>query len=462
MLNWATRSVAGGPAATVLAATVLAATVLAATVLATVVAATVGTGVTAGVPAYAARPASVRQAYAPTCQNPRDPQQIVPQTPWAQRELGVERAWPFTTGTGVTVAVVDSGTDAGHPQLDGRVLTGFDFLGNGPGGDVDCISHGTAVGSIIGAKRVDGIGFHGVAPGVNILPVRISEQEIDQNGNVTGAGIDTERFANAIRWAADRAKVINLSLVLYNDDPRVRAAIAYALAKDVVVVAAVGNQHDDLRVGPDPVPYPAAYDGVIGVGAVAEDGSRVKGSQIGPYVDLVAPGGAVLAASRVFGHNYWTGTSFATPFVSAAAALVRAYRPGLRAEQVTQRLLATASPAAGGRRSPTHGYGTVDPYRAVTDTVATAEPVQAAPLPEERVDAAAEARADRAALVRRVALGVGIGGGALAVALLIGAVVLRRGRRRGWQPGRANPIADPPEIDEPTDDLFAVSHRDDR
>lgn len=391
------------------------------------------------------------QAAPATCQNPRAPQPPIPQTPWPQRQLGPERAWPFADGTGVTVAVVDSGTDPTHPQLRGRVLSGFDFLRGAEGGDVDCISHGTAVASIIAAQRVDGIGFRGVAPGARILPVRISEQEVDDQGNITGDGVDVGRFAEAIRWAADRAEVINLSLVLYQDDPRVRSAIAFALTKGVVVVAAVGNQHEDGR--PDPVPYPAAYDGVIGVGAVAEDGSRVAESQVGPYVDLVAPGGAVVGASRLSGHALWSGTSFAAPFVSATAALVRAYRPQLTGEQVAERLLATAGPATGGAAA--FGRGTVDPYRAVTDELATGSPAAPPPVADDIPTEQERARADEAAADRRVGIALGLGGVALAAAVLLGAVTLRRGRRRGWRPTRARPAPEPPELDDPAEDLFA-------
>src|SRR4051794_1266704 len=99
------------------------------------------------------------------CQSPAEPGRVIEQIPWPQRWLAPERVWPFSTGAGVRVAVVDSGSDAGHPQLKGQVLKGFDMLGGGTEGTVDCISHGTAVASIIAARRQPGVGFAGLAPG---------------------------------------------------------------------------------------------------------------------------------------------------------------------------------------------------------------------------------------------------------------------------------------------------------
>ena len=326
------------------------------------------------------------------CLNPASAGQTVRQVPWADNLLGAERAWPFSTGAGVLVAVVDSGVDSDHPQLakPGKVLPGYDFIRHWPYADFDCISHGTAVTSIIAADTEPGIGFHGVAPGARILPLRVSEAEPDDNG--TGAAVNPRVFAKAICYAADQgARVINLSVVMYQDVPAVRDAVRYAQAKGALLVAAAGNQHQDT--GGDATPYPAAYPGVIGVGAITIDGSRLPASQVGPYVDLVAPGGGVLAATREHGYVYWDGTSFATPFVSGAAALVRAEYPRLTAAQVTSRLLATADPAPGGPDSAAYGHGVVDPYRAVTESLDGANPAAAqAPLVKPTPDLAAQRR----------------------------------------------------------------------
>jgi type VII secretion-associated serine protease mycosin len=377
----------------------------------------------------AARPA--RAAAAARCANPVAPAESVTDAPWPQRRYGVDGLGVLSTGAGVTVAVVDSGVDTTNPQLRGQVLKGFDELDSGGDGRVDCVGHGTAVASIIVAKPQEGIGLRGLAPGARILPVRISEQQIIE-GRESGRTVSAARFASSIRWAVDHgAGVINLSVVLYQDNPAVRDAVAHALARDVVVVAAVGNLHDNG----DPEPFPAAYDGVLGVGAIGPDGRRQPFSQIGSYVDVVAPGGDVLTANPARGHKTQSGTSYAAPFVAATAALVRAYRPDLSAAQVEARILATADPAPAGVGTAGYGAGVVNPIRAVSETIAAprAAPSRAA-LPAAPLDAAALARAQRRDTARHRALIVAAGAGGVAAVVLVVALVLPCGARRRWRP----------------------------
>lgn len=398
--------------------------------------------------------ATPARAAAAVCQNPTQPGQVIEQTPWPQRWLAPERVWPFSTGAGVRVAVIDSGSDADHPQLSGRVETGFDMLHGGAGGDVDCVSHGTAVASIIAASRQQGVGFAGLAPDATILPVRVSEREVDQ-GQAQGASVSPQLFAEAIRKAVDEgATVVNMSVALYTPSTAVEEAIKYARAKDVVLVAAAGNLHEQGR--PDPVPYPAAYDGVIGVGAIDESGARVRESQVGPYVDIVAPGGAVVAATRVSGHQVWTGTSFAAPMVSATVALMRSAEPRLNADEITLRLLATADPARGDAAQG-YGRGVVNPYRAVTERLTDAAPRAQQPLPDLPYDAAAAARSQRWETWGRVAVWVTVGLGLLVLAVVATALLLPQGRRRRWRPTRpAGQPPAPPEMDEPEETFFRV------
>ncbi|MFD0822447.1 type VII secretion-associated serine protease mycosin, partial [Micromonospora zhanjiangensis] len=281
---------------------------------------------------------------APTCGTGPGPAPAGTQTPWAQQRYLPDRLAALATGAGVTVAGIDSGVDQKHPQLRGRVAAGNDFLDPGGDGTRDCAGHGTGVASIIAAGSTTGTTFHGLAPGARILPVRVSEQQV-VDGKESGRTVSAPVFARSIRWAVDHgADVINLSVVLYQDDPAVRAAVGYAVGRDVVVVAAAGNYHEQGN----PTPYPAAYDGVLGVGAIGRDGKRAPFSQVGPYVDVVAPGSGILAAGPGRGQQSQEGTSYAAPFVSATAALVRQYRPELTAAQVAERIVATADPAAGG------------------------------------------------------------------------------------------------------------------
>ncbi|WP_350279197.1 type VII secretion-associated serine protease mycosin [Kribbella sp. HUAS MG21] len=400
-----------------------------------------------GQPALAAPPKGA-------CRNVEPAHPVVRLLPWAQQLLMPQRAWPFSNGSGVTVAVIDSGVDADHPQLrrPGKVLPGRDFylVGKLPG-NYDCVSHGTGVAGIIAADGKRGIGFQGIAPGARILPVRISERETDNDGRTEL--IDPVLLAKGIRYAVDAgARVINLSVAGDRDDKPVRQAIAYAVQKDVVVVAAVGNRQS-LDDGPLPS-YPASYPGVIGVGAIDNAGARSSASQIGPYVDLVAPGTGVLTSTRVAGHAYEDGTSFAAPFVSGTAALVRAAWPKLTAAQVTQRLIATATPSRGGRGNQEYGAGIVDPYRAVTEGMAGAGralPATHVPPPDEQQLAVAAWWHARGLEARTAAL---LAAGAMTTVLVVSWLVVT-GHRRRWAAARSTvdrPAPSAPEL--PPDFLF--------
>ncbi|TDV40070.1 type VII secretion-associated serine protease mycosin [Actinophytocola oryzae] len=382
--------------------------------------------------------------------DPESARDVVTQLPWAQQLLDLDRTWPHSTGAGVTVAVVDSGVDADHPQLRGKVLPGADFflVGDLPG-NFDCVSHGTAVASIIAASAQQGVGFRGVAPDARILPVRITDRELNDTGNATP--INPGIVADGIRYAADSgASVINLSLSGYGDFPAIRDAVAYARSKDALLVAAVGNR-DDQGAVPS---FPASYDGVLGVGSVDIDGLRAQGSQVGPYVDLVAPGQDVLAASRVAGHHYWAGTSFAAPFVSGIAALVRAAYPRLSAPEVAARLIATADPAPGGRNSLEYGAGLVDPYRAVTERLTDREPLAEPGVSPKPPDTSA---LRESAWWADMGAGAKIGAGMVVVAIVgaaILAVALPRARRRRWAAARRPALPDTPGRVETPDQVF--------
>ena len=362
------------------------------------------------------------RATPPRCVAPPATGQDTPAPSWTQQWYPPDRLTGLASGRGVTVAVIDSGVDADHPSVRGRVVPGEDPLAGGDG-RVDCVGHGTAVASIVVQ----------LAPDVTILPVRVSEQEA-VDGTPPGRAVSAPAFALAIRHAVDRgARVVNLSVVLYRDDPTVRDAIRYALDRDTVVVAAVGNEYERG----DPVPYPAAYDGVLGVGAIRPDGLRWPGSQVGPYVDVMAPGGEVTAAAAGHGYAVYEGTSFAVPFVAATAALVREYRPGLTAHEVDERILATVDPAPDGSRSAAYGYGIVDPYRAVTDTVGnlaatTTATAAAGPLPGAGADHPRRTAARRS---RDRALAIAAVGASVAALLVLAGTAIPRARRRRWRAG---------------------------
>jgi subtilisin family serine protease len=196
----------------------------------------------------------------------------------------------------------------------------------------------------------------GLAPGVRILPVRVS----DCARTVLDRDVNPAHLADGIRWAAENgARVINVSLAVPTNHAGLRAAVTYALRRGAVVVAATGDARSSPRS------YPAGYPGVIAVGALDEAGN-VTG--IRARMDLVAPGDDVLAAAPLAGHIVWAGTDAAAPVVSATAALVRAAIPTATVDDVRARLTNTATPIA-------NGPGAVDPYRAVRDMLASPTPV---------------------------------------------------------------------------------------
>jgi subtilisin family serine protease len=287
----------------------------------------------------------------------------------------------------VPVAVIDSGVDATHPELAGKILDVKSFVAGSA--RTDALGHGTFVAGIVAAGVDNGIGIAGLAPSAELLVAKV----------VTASRtIPVEAEARAIRWAVENgARVINMSLGAVRDplDPnrdsfsRLEAdAVSYAVSNGVVVVAAVGNADQAPTAPWGYASYPAALPHVLGVSAIAENGSVPKFSNRDRvYNDLSAPGEEILSIfprpltarfpscseqgySSCGPEDYREaqGTSFATPQVSAAAALLLSVRPGLRPEQVTQILQRTAVdlvPATGctpcrNGRDELSGWGRLD------------------------------------------------------------------------------------------------------
>jgi membrane-anchored mycosin MYCP len=374
------------------------------------------------------------------CADPPQPQPLLPTIPWPQERYDFARVHRVTDGSGVTVGVIDSGVDARAPQLAHAVERGADMLDSGGDGRQDCVGHGTAVASIIAGTREAGVGLQGLAPGVRILPVRVSER-VENGSGTTGSGTVSDLAAGirAAVAARPRPAVINLSISTSDNDPDLHAAINSALDADIVVVAAVGNDNDQG----DPTPYPAAYDGVVGVGAIGPDGLRVSSSQVGPYVDLTAPGSGVIGDAPGQGQQTFEGTSFAAPFVAATAALIRARFPQMHRQDVVARLLATADPAVGAVPSTGYGYGVVNPLRALTEVVdpsaSAGGAVSSSPSPQSTpVAPSTTARLDP--LVVGFALALVLG----AIVLSVIAVAVPAGRRRRWRPGPVPTLLGPP------------------
>lgn len=288
---------------------------------------------------------------------------------WALDALHADTAWQTSRGAGVTVAVLDTGVDATHPDLAGQVLPGKDLVGFGArSGDAYWAKHGTAMAGIIaghGHGYGDADGVRGIAPAAKILPVRVILEDDDpqrKKARTTRGGA----LAEGIRWATDHgADVINLSL---GDDSKSAhpeaaedAAVRYALSKGVIVVASAGNGGESG----DRASYPAAYPGVIAVTAVDRFGNRAGFSTRRWYASVAAPGVDIIIPDPDRRYYEGWGTSAAAAFVSGTAALISSAYPKLSPAQVKRLLEDTADDPPAGGRNDALGAGLVDPVGAL-------------------------------------------------------------------------------------------------
>lgn len=303
---------------------------------------------------------------------------------WPLDRLEAERVWPSTLGAGAVVAVVDSGVDGTHPDLRGALVAGLDLIDPGGDGSVDAQGHGTGVAGAA-AALLDGQGMAGLAPEVAIMPVRV----VGADGTASSSDV-----AEGVVWAADHgADVVNVSLGGPEDSSVLREAAAYAVARGSTVVAAAGNEGESGN----PIIYPAAYPEVIAVGATDRFDAVPAFSSSGDHVDLAAPGVEVVVPVPGPSWGYADGTSFAAPYVAAAAALLRAREPELSPAQVAARLAGTAEDLDAPGADPRTGRGLVDPVAALgappepqqepsPQPSPTAPPPEPAPMPPPEVE----------------------------------------------------------------------------
>ena len=382
---------------------------------------------------------TVSAAQGITC--PQAPAGGAPLKPTAPRdpliaELGLDKAWQLSTGAGVTVGVVDTGVDPSSPKLKRAVADGptYRVIDKPPGyahavkGDVDCDGHGTEVAGIIAGRTAAGDDrVSGIAPDARIYPVAIQ-------GDIAQA--PAALIAAAIRDAAAHSSIVNLSFAQPTDSPEIRAAIEDAVAGNVIVVAAAANELGASPGGGAAVWYPAAYPGVLAVAATPPDGAPDVNAAHGDWISIAAPGTELSTVPRGGqGYVVVTGTSFATAIVSGAAALVRARFPTMPPAEVISRLEHTAVPPGDGSRDDAVGYGTVDPYAALT---ASSVPAAGAPsstargtVSVQRVRAASGGKGSGTVLAVAAVLA------ALAILVGLGTLSVRVGRRRSWHPGPA-------------------------
>jgi type VII secretion-associated serine protease mycosin len=283
--------------------------------------------------------------------------------------IDVQRAWNVTKGRGVTVALLDTGVDAGQRDIAGSVTTGPDYTrGANPAGVGPARLHGTQMASIIaghghGPGGLDGV--IGVAPEARILSVRVLLENEEPGYEFFNRSQRYEgTLAKGIRYAVDHgADVINMSLGKSFPNKQERQAAAYAISHGVVMVAAAGNEgasRSARRHGYAPYSYPASFPGVISVAAVTADHRHAAFSNRNSTVLVSAPGVRVVAAGPGSSYYFGDGTSPATAFVSGTAALIRAKYPKLSPILVSQAIAESTAHRPSGGYDLGVGFGEID------------------------------------------------------------------------------------------------------
>jgi len=272
---------------------------------------------------------------------------------WGMFRIHCDQAYETgSRGSGVVVAVLDTGVNTEHPDLEDNLVEGYNFVDkNSDVTDLD--GHGTMVAGIIAAVANNSLGIVGVAPEVKIMPLKVLTSE-------GGNWVDLDL---AILYAVNHgAKVITMSLGGKYSllGAATEAAIKYAYQQGCVLIAAAGNDNSSESF------YPAAYDEVIAVSAINQNDARADFSNYGSYIDLCAPGVDILSTMLNETYAYGSGTSFAAPFVAGVAALLLSKYPSLTPQEVAETLYEQAEDLGENGWDQYYGWGLVDAYSAVT------------------------------------------------------------------------------------------------
>jgi len=265
---------------------------------------------------------------------------------YAPEKLGATEAHRLATGSGVIVAVIDSGVDPNHPDLAGAIADSYDATSaERPH------PHGTGMAGAIASRG----NVLGIAPGAELLTVRAFSAN---SGSAEGT---TLNIIKGLDWAAEKgARIVNMSFA-GPPDPRLREALAKANAKGIVLIAAAGN------AGPTSPPlYPAANPGVIAVTATDASDALFSGANRGQYIAVAAPGVDVLVPAPDAGYQLTTGTSVAAAEVSGVVALLIERNPGLTPKDVRRILMRTAKHLGPRGNERDYGAGLVNALQAVT------------------------------------------------------------------------------------------------
>lgn len=396
-------------------------------------------GVCAAAPAASAAPPepphTLRPAGAGECTFPMKKQ--IEDRPWALQRLLLDELWAHTkgkdkNGNSVRVAVIDTGVDRANPQLSGAldIGAGKDLIDpKGGDGTTDTVGHGTKVAGLIAARPQEGTGFVGLAPDATIIPIRQNDGQGKGNALSLSQAID--------HAVAKGAQVINISQdtdVPLTADSELGKSVQKAIDAKVVVIASAGN---DGMSGEKRKTYPAAFPGVLAVGASDRNNERAAFSQPGDFIGVAAPGVDMVSTVPGFGQCIDNGTSFSAPYVAGVAALLRAKHGDWSAQQIVWQIQNTAERSVKGRDDYV-GWGIVDPVRALSqDREAPKAPVPDPGPPPAAAPEPAALQVTETAQERQERLGTyALGIGAVLIAVTAGtATVVRdaRNRRRRLQ-----------------------------
>ncbi|WP_406274475.1 S8 family serine peptidase [Streptomyces sp. NBC_00191] len=303
---------------------------------------------------------------------------------WYLDAMRAKDMWKITTGEGIKVAVIDSGVNPSAPSLKGQVLKGLDTTEAEGDETDDYRGHGTTMAELIAGTGKGG-GLRGLAPGVKVIPFRISDTEFQNGRRVNG-----QDAPDAIRAAADSdAQIISMSFGSDYSSLAERQAVEYAESKGKLFFAAAGN---NAKEG-NKAHYPAAYPDVVGVAAADREGQVAEYSQHGDNVDIASPGNDIPGWCDEKFQRYCDGdggTSSATAIASASAALVWSMHRDWTANQVLRALIDTAGRDwKKGTRSNYLGHGLIRPRQIILDGKGDPGAADVNPLTNEKASGAA-------------------------------------------------------------------------
>jgi subtilisin family serine protease len=293
-----------------------------------------------------------KNSYLQTTALPDDPDLT---TAWQFGRIGADTTWnQVVNANPVVVAVIDSGLNTQHPDLIGKTVAGYDYVDDTP--DMkDIAGHGTKVSGVIAATANNSIGIAGIAGTANIkiAPYRVGGT-FEGDTNLSKASICAALYDAASR---SDVKVINMSFGWYDVSVALETAIADAASAGKVLVSSSGNEGKADNINAGRYSYPASYNGVISVGATTSADTIASYSQYNDQIDLSAPGNAIYTTTSDGSYKAVSGTSFASPVVAGACAVLMAADPSLTRAKVETILKSTAQDFGDTGKDNYYGYG---------------------------------------------------------------------------------------------------------